>query len=191
MKNALILAGGKSSRMGTDKALLPFYAHKTLTHFLFSRLNHIFDHVFVSTKDEKFAKFANLPLVKDAFDAQTPLCALATLERYFTTPVFVIAVDTPLVSSQTISTLYANLQKNKICVASSGGHTHWLCGFYDPSVSPVALSLISQGVYKVGALHKFCATKVVNFSQNEEFLNANTPDDLRKLHEKTAIFADF
>ena len=47
----VILAGGKSSRMGEDKSLLPFPPYKTLTHYQYQRLNKIFKNVYISSKD--------------------------------------------------------------------------------------------------------------------------------------------
>ena len=64
MKTCVILAGGKSSRMGRDKTLLPFGGFATLTHYGAHKFGRIFEHVFVSSKFEKFDP--PLPLIKDA-----------------------------------------------------------------------------------------------------------------------------
>ena len=63
MKTCVILAGGKSSRMGRDKTLLPFGGFATLTHYGAHKFGRIFERVFVSSKFEKFDP--PLPLVKD------------------------------------------------------------------------------------------------------------------------------
>ena len=64
MKTCVILAGGKSSRMGRDKTLLPFGGFATLTHYGAHKFGRIFERVFVSSKFEKFNP--PLPLIKDA-----------------------------------------------------------------------------------------------------------------------------
>lgn len=64
MKTCVILAGGKSSRMGRDKTLLPFGGFATLTHYGAHKFGLIFERVFVSSKFEKFDP--PLPLIKDA-----------------------------------------------------------------------------------------------------------------------------
>ena len=64
MKTCVILAGGKSSRMGRDKTLLPFGGFATLTHYRAHKFGRIFERVFVSSKFEKFDP--PLPLIKDA-----------------------------------------------------------------------------------------------------------------------------
>ena len=63
MKTCVILAGGKSSRMGRDKTLLPFGGFATLTHYGAHKFGRIFERVFVSSKFEKFNP--PLPLIKD------------------------------------------------------------------------------------------------------------------------------
>ena len=63
MKTCVILAGGKSSRMGRDKTLLPFGGFATLTHYGAHKFGRIFERVFVSSKFEKFDP--SLPIVKD------------------------------------------------------------------------------------------------------------------------------
>ena len=63
MKTCVILAGGKSSRMGRDKTLLPFGGFATLTHYGAHKFGRIFERVFVSSKFDKFNP--SLPLIKD------------------------------------------------------------------------------------------------------------------------------
>ena len=63
MKTCVILAGGKSSRMGRDKTLLPFGEFATLTHYGAHKFGRIFERVFVSSKFDKFNP--SLPLIKD------------------------------------------------------------------------------------------------------------------------------
>ena len=53
----VIFAGGKSSRMGEDKALLPFSTFDTLTEFQHSRLSKIFNNVYISIKDKSKFNF--------------------------------------------------------------------------------------------------------------------------------------
>ena len=52
MQTCVILAGGKSSRMGQDKTLLPFGGFETLTHYQASKFSKVFDEVFISSKNQ-------------------------------------------------------------------------------------------------------------------------------------------
>ena len=77
MQNALILAGGKSSRMGFDKSLLKYDNFATITHFLYYKLSKLFACVQVSAKEQKFTP--PLPLLKDDFKDFAPIFVLPTI----------------------------------------------------------------------------------------------------------------
>ncbi|MDQ1268445.1 MAG: molybdenum cofactor guanylyltransferase, partial [Campylobacterota bacterium] len=53
----VIFAGGKSSRMGKDKSLLPFGTFDTLTEFQLNRLGKIFKNVYISCKEKSKFNF--------------------------------------------------------------------------------------------------------------------------------------
>jgi len=53
----VILAGGKSSRMGEDKALLPFGYSPTLTQYQLKKFQDYFKDLYISTKDKN--KYSN------------------------------------------------------------------------------------------------------------------------------------
>jgi len=46
--NAVILCGGRSSRMGQNKSLLPFTENKTILDFQYEKLSEVFNKVYVS-----------------------------------------------------------------------------------------------------------------------------------------------
>ena len=66
----VIFAGGKSSRMGRDKSLLPFGGFETLTQYQYERLKKIFANVYISCKNRsKFDFDANF--IEDDADFNT------------------------------------------------------------------------------------------------------------------------
>ncbi|HGZ69822.1 MAG TPA: molybdenum cofactor guanylyltransferase, partial [Nitratifractor sp.] len=77
LANAVILAGGKSSRMGSDKALLPFGGYPTLAEYQYRRLSILFENVYISTKEDKFDFEA--PLILDKEKSSSPLLAAASI----------------------------------------------------------------------------------------------------------------
>lgn len=173
MQNALILAGGKSSRMGSDKTLLEFRGLPSITHFLFERLSDIFVDIKIASKQAKFNP--ELPLLIDEFDEFAPIFVIANLDKYYSEPVFIIAADTPFVSAQTIYEL-ANL-KAKIAVARDRQFTHYLCGFYHPSVSQTARDMIKNGDFRLANLVKICGYESIEFKDFKQFFNINTKAD--------------
>jgi len=106
MKTCVILAGGKSSRMGRDKTLLPFGGFATLTHYGAHKFGRIFERVFVSSKFEKFDP--PLPLIKDVGAEDISRSNLTESRNDApTNSVQILAQDTANLSSDAFSPMLA------------------------------------------------------------------------------------
>ncbi len=110
VNSCVILAGGKSSRMGRDKSLLPFGEFDSLIEYQYSRMKNIFDEVFISTKYNKFSFKAKL--IVDNSNIFSPMMALKTILRELKKPCFIMAVDMPFVSNKAILKLLKNFDNN-------------------------------------------------------------------------------
>lgn len=179
----MILAGGKSSRMGRDKTMLKFGEFPTLTHFVFDRMSDIFSDVFVSAKVDKFSP--PMPLIKDSGDDFSPMVALKSILLNFKTTskdnkIFIIPADMPFVSSECIKTLFNSSDKAQICVARDENRVHSLCGFYDTSVLWAADELIEKNQHKILNLFEMVEFQSVEFKDKEQFINLNYISDYEK-----------
>ena len=94
----VILSGGKSSRMGEDKSLLPFSSSNSLIEFQFNRLKPYFKDIYISSKNDKFdfLKDKSKLILDKNQDIYSPILALQTILEKFD-KVFIITVDTPLI----------------------------------------------------------------------------------------------
>ena len=100
----IIFAGGKSSRMGQDKALLPFGKYKTLSEFQHKRLSKLFKKVYISAKTNKFDFEANI--IEDKYKESSPLVGIISVfETLNVDKVFILSVDAPFVNKETIDKL--------------------------------------------------------------------------------------
>ena len=130
----IILSGGKSQRMGEDKSLLPFSTYTSLIEFQYRRLKPYFSDIFISSKVDKF------PFLDDkskiVFDENkevfSPILALYTILQKFD-EVFIITVDTPFVSIETIEKLVKSSNSYDITIAQTSNRTHNLCGVFKNS----------------------------------------------------------
>lgn len=181
----VIMAGGKSSRMGSDKALLPFGTFPTLTQYQISRFQNHFPSLHVSCKTKgKFdfeASFIedNLTYVKNS-----PLIALLSILRYFNAPVAILSVDTPFVTVEIFEKLYQSLSPNiQAIIATSPFGTHPLCGFYTPSLIPMIEKMLETDNHKMGYLLKSAQTVYVDFTSDAPFLNLNYPYEYTQAKE--------
>lgn len=100
--HAAILAGGKSSRMGRDKALLDFDGQPLVAH-ISQILAPIFDEIIVVTA--KWETVADLPAVADTFAGRGPLGGIHAALSHFGEPTFVVACDMPYLNADFIRTL--------------------------------------------------------------------------------------
>ncbi|WP_149725623.1 molybdenum cofactor guanylyltransferase [Campylobacter concisus] len=183
MQTCVILAGGKSSRMGQDKTLLPFGGFETLTHYQVSKFSKVFDEVFVSSKFEKFNP--PLKLIKDESSEDfSPMLALYSVLKSFDHSVFIIPADMPFFEPSSLDELAKFKDEFDMVVAGDDEHIHSLCGFFSPSLAPFAHELYLKNEHKIGLLRKSCKCKIVNFENKEQFFNVNFPEEYKIANEK-------
>ena len=185
METCVILAGGKSSRMGRDKTLLPFGGFATLAHYEAHKFAQIFKRVFVSAKFSKFNP--PLPLIKDAEDTSQPnlsaetfspmLALYSVLRNFKDESVFIAPADMPFISEECVRELYKFSGEYDMVVAADESHTHSLCGFFSADLASKAGELFAAGEHKIGLLRDRCRCKIVNFKDEKQFFNINSPSD--------------
>lgn len=182
--NALILAGGKSSRFGSDKTTAPFGSFASLTHFLHERLSPLFGSVRVCAKSAKFSP--PLPLLKDDFSEFAPIFVLSDLDRFFKEAVFILPADMPFITEAEIFALFKSLEDFDICYAKDSKKEHFLCGFFRPSIAAKAREQIAAGELAIHKLLNLCHSTSVEFER--DFLNINYKDDFKKALELAKQF---
>ena len=179
----VIFAGGKSSRMKEDKALLPFGDCKTLAEYQYKKMLAIFDRVYISTKSNKFPFKASL--LFDNNDNFAPTYAfLSIFSQLKDEALFVISVDTPFVNKNIINSILQTHKKNcyDIVVAKSPNGVHPLCGVYTKKVVPALNSMINKNIHRLNLLLKKIDTYFLYFEDDRPFFNINYPKEY-----KTAI----
>ena len=133
----VILAGGKSSRMGEDKALLKYdgktFIEKIAGEFCF------FEEKIISRGNNmdlgEFVKRDLWEVVSDEYLNQGPLGGLhAALKKCKSDALFVVACDMPLISKELVKKMcdiYEQESKmDAIVTVTSDGKVHPLCGIY-------------------------------------------------------------
>ena len=137
MKNimtGIILSGGKSSRMRTDKALLKF-GDITVIEIVTDKMKQIFNEVIISTNNKNDYSFLNLPIIQDEFIDKGPLSGLhSAIKSSGTEKNFVISCDMPLISPEMITFIANYISDKEIILPEVNGKVQQLCGVYSKSV---------------------------------------------------------
>jgi molybdenum cofactor guanylyltransferase len=177
----VILCGGKSSRMGEDKSLLPFSTSSSLTLYQYNRLKPYFKNIYISSKIDKFDFMdKNMLILDENKDVYSPIIALNTIfNKLPNQKIFIMTVDTPLVSIKSIEKLIEESENFDICVAQTE-KIHNLCGVFSTNISSSINNMLQNDIHKVGYLLKNNNTQIIQFPQNDEFLNLNNKDEYFK-----------
>jgi len=177
----IIFAGGKSSRMGEDKALLPFSIFKTLTEFQYSRLKKIFKNVYISCKDKsKFNFEANFIEDKDAVYAPTT-AFVSIFHELKEEKFFVLSVDTPFIDTSIIEKVIESDKNNyDATITKLNQKMQPLIGIYHRSLQKEFEAMLSNDNHKLGKLLQKVNTHYISFENEKSFLNLNHPEEYQK-----------
>lgn len=184
--SAFVLAGGKSSRMGQNKALLTFEGETLLARSV-RLLKTVSNDVCIVGSSSKFRDFGEV--VEDIFPDCGPLGGIhAALAASSTELNIVLAVDMPAVTPQLLTYLTKRAKDSGAIATVPRTTDGWqpLCAVYRKSLEPMAEQALKSREYKIDPL--FSKVKVCQVSSHElevrgfsaeHFKNLNTPEDVR------------
>lgn len=182
----IVLAGGKSSRMGTDKALLNVRG-KTFIQHVAETLQKVCSAVSISANAGEPYKFLGLPIMKDIFQDCGPLAGIhSALIHAKTDAVFVLSCDMPFIDEATIRLVIGHAGEGDVVVAQDSSRIHPLCGYYHKRcLEPLTMSL-KNGLYSVNAFveqmnHKSVSLPGLRTSTHQVLLNVNSPEDYKQI----------
>lgn len=184
--SAIILAGGKSRRMGVNKAELPFRG-TTMLKWQVEKFRHLgVDDILISGS---LSKIAGCTCVEDEYPGMGPLAGLQACLKYAKhSNCVVLGVDTPLISDRTLfSLIKVHIESDApITVLGCCGDIEPLIGVYESSLSEEADSILCSGNASVRILLNRVGFHVFPYTGDEiEIINCNTPEDYQLLCSTT------
>jgi molybdopterin-guanine dinucleotide biosynthesis protein A len=178
----VIFAGGKSSRMGEDKALLPFRENNSLAEFQYERMKKIFSDVYISAKSaDKFDFTCKLIEDPKNIDTYAPTAGfVAMFDTLHVSKIFVLSVDSPFVDKDTVLKLIdADNDSIDACIAKTEGGSHPMCGIYHSSLHVSFKKMLKNNTHRLGQLLKNSKTEYVFFKDENPFTNINHPHEYK------------
>jgi molybdenum cofactor guanylyltransferase len=185
--SAIILCGGRSSRMGRDKASLTIDGETFLDRAV--RIGYeLADEVLVVSRAAQ-AVPPGVRAVNDPVEDLGPLAGIAEgLAASRTDLNVVIACDMPSIRPQVLRRLIESIGDHDACVALVDGHPSVLCAVYRSRVAAVARQLLDSGERRVTSLVDRITTKKVDAAllrdidpNLETFFSCDTPEAYRRL----------
>lgn len=174
-----LLAGGRSSRMGTDKALLELDG-ETLIERGVRTLSAVCADVWILGGTLDLDRFGQV--LPDRLPGAGPLGGIVTaLEHTATEQNVILAVDMPFLTSDVLQTLRGAAARSgsPAVIAVSAGRPQPLCGVYAKRLLPVLRQELDAGRGKImSALLAAGHLEEVHFADEKPFRNLNTPEEL-------------
>lgn len=184
--SAIILAGGLSSRMGTDKAELAWNGVTLIEHQVKKMLSLGIDDVILSGYKKPIS---GTRCVSDVNPGKGPLGGIHTGLLAARHPhCLVLSVDVPLVPEDTLASLIdAHIAgESVITVLSHKGRTEPLIGIYERGLSALAEEILQSDNTSVRVLFEKIGAEAFEYAGDEVLLlNCNTPTEYSTLRQYT------
>lgn len=179
---AIILTGGKSSRMGTDKALLELEG-KTLLSRAVDLCSKVCDEILISSDAEEH-RVGSHRLVADEVKDCGPMGGIySCLKESSNEWNFVLSVDSPFVTKDFVEFLVSQTKDFDAVIPVHFGKKEPLIAFYRKSILSQIEAKIREGNYKLHFLLQEINTHFVESGEwvrkyPELFRNLNYPEDI-------------
>lgn len=181
--NGLVLAGGKSVRMGFDKSIIEWHG-KEQRDYMADLLKEICSDVFISCRSEQQQEINNYKTIADSFTGLGPYGAI--LSAFRTNPNaawLVVASDLPLMDKATLQ--YLKNYRNPSAVATTfespfDGFPEPLITIWEPKAYAILLSFLAQGYSCPRKVLRNNNVHIIKAQHPEKLMNVNTEEELIK-----------
>jgi molybdopterin-guanine dinucleotide biosynthesis protein A len=186
MISALVLAGGASSRMGRNKALLMFDGEPLVARVV-RTLATLTEDVVIVSNDAAPYRFLQRPIVPDVQPGYGPLMGLYSgLRAVSGELVLLVAVDMPFLSQRFMRYLLEQAPEYDVVIPQAHDRLHPLCAVYRRQTClPAIEQAIARRQRRLIAFHAQVRVRVVSepelrrlSSDLRALMNVNTPAEL-------------
>lgn len=143
--SAVILAGGRSSRMGRDKAFLEFHGESLLARQISLVRNIGASEVFISGRSEVDYSTFHCPVLLDESSDLGPIAGITAALKVIHSPLLlVLAVDMPYITAVFLKQILSDCHNGMGAVPISGKNMEPLAAFYPKSASSLVHQLMAD-----------------------------------------------
>jgi molybdopterin-guanine dinucleotide biosynthesis protein A len=187
----IVLAGGKSTRIGKEKALLRFEGGQPLLVRIIEILRPLFGEILlIANRREAYLDY-DLPVVEDLVKWKGPLGGIFTGLTHSTSEYnFVMACDMPFAEPKLISYMMERAIGYDVVIPEIGGEVEPLFAIYCKSCIPTIFEHLSAGSLKTREIleklnvRRVTEEEIGRFDPDRlSFFNLNTPEDQKRAEE--------
>lgn len=165
--SAIVLAGGKSSRMGTDKALLQIEGEYLIQRIVRQLKAHFSDIIVTTGETKRYTDLLDVPVLEDKIKSCGPMGGLYTgLEAATNEYSFVTACDMPLLKPELVEFLVEQIDDSVDAIVPEVEGVRCVTrAIYSKSCISVIRKLIEEGQFSLQGLIDLLSTRVVLASE--------------------------
>lgn len=190
----LVLAGGRSTRMGTDKCALDVHGVPQV-RYCFELLRGFLPDVAVSVRPDQHGlpALAHLPVIEDRYENIGPVSGvLSAMDARPDVAWLTLACDLPLVDARGVRTLLDGRDPARLGTAymASDGFFEPLFAIYEPAMAPWLRERLGRARYSLREALADADVRLLCVPDDQMLMNVNTPEDLarvRALADQTRV----
>ena len=181
----VIMAGGKSSRMGSDKALLKMNG-KNFISLLAEELD-FFEEKMIARGNNSELPELSWKEIPDVYQDRGPIGGLhAALSACESDALFCVSCDMPLLKRSLANTLCDSLTEeyDAVIAKAEDGRIHPMCAVYRKRIASTLESQILAGNNRIMSAFEKLNVKYISIDLekgSQQLMNVNTPEDYKAL----------
>ncbi len=180
----IILSGGKSYRMGSDKGFV-LYKNKPFMQHVIDAMQPLVNEIIIVSDNPEYDKF-KLKRINDSIKDAGPLAGLYSgLQASKTELNLVLSCDIPLMNTKTLQKLIDQVSDEiDVIQIKSKGKDMPLIALYNRQCKTVCYKLLMQGERRLRVALEQLKVKTITLDEFQEKFteNINTQDDLKKIN---------
>lgn len=192
----LVLAGGKSTRMGSDKGLIKYHSVPQQEH-LYKLLEHTCDNVFLSVREEQQSVMDNhFSIIVDQNEYRGPFNGILSAHKSYPDVAWlVLACDLPLIDMEALKNLADSRNQKKLATSYATKKTNLpepLITIWEPEGLRKAITYLETS--ESTCPRKFLINsnvELVNPRHDEVLYNANSISDYEFIKSKLETTNEF
>jgi len=182
----VLLTGGKSRRMGRNKALLKLDGKELIERNL-ETLNKVCSEVVISSNEDDLYKGYGYPVITDDIKGKGPLGGIySVLKKAKNDHLFFAACDMPFLHEEAIRYIYREMNDFDAVVPYALGRIHPLHACYHKRILPLVEEKVLNDKLRLTDVLGECRTKIIKVEKCSDIYqkliersvqNVNTPDE--------------